>query len=126
MTRLRDIGLREKLVGACGIVLVFGLLLSGTAYYAAVQNENMANALNQSHIITTEMSRFRNLLLGMNAGYRGFLLTGRSDYIQSYLDGKAGYKRQLQNLREKTLSTHVQQGAGTPSPPGSKRRPNRA
>lgn len=116
-------------MGACGIVLVFSLLLSGTAYYAAVQNENTVNALNQSHIITTEMSQFENLLLGMNSGYRGFLLTGRSDYIQSYLDGKADYKRQLQNLREKTSSTPVRRDAGTrlttPSPPGSKRRPNR-
>jgi len=54
--------LRQKLVGAFGIVLVLSLLLSGTACYAAVQNENTANALNQSHIITTEMSQFENLL----------------------------------------------------------------
>lgn len=62
MSRLRDIGLRQKLVGAFGIVLVFSLLLSDTACYAVVHEENTANTLNQSHIITTEMSQFENLL----------------------------------------------------------------
>src|SRR6266536_4522337 len=97
---LGDLRLRAKLLGSFGLVLVVLVLLSSAAYRTTTANQPAADAVSHSLLVLGTAHQTLTSLVDMETGYRGFLLTGRDDFLEPYQAGQQTADQNLAELRQ--------------------------
>src|SRR5689334_15398559 len=94
--RLRDVPLRWKLLLAFAAVLVIMVVLSAVTYQAIAVNDQTAALVDHTQAVITAADEALAALVDMESGYRGFLLTGREDFLEPYTSGAPVYDERLE------------------------------
>jgi signal transduction histidine kinase/CHASE3 domain sensor protein len=108
MSYLASVGLRAKLLGAFGAVLVILVILASAAYRTTVLNQDAADAVVHTlEVIGAANGAFADLV-DMETSYRGFLLTGDDTFLQPYLDADREIDGELARLESLTPDSQPQ------------------
>jgi signal transduction histidine kinase len=108
MNWYRDLRLRWKLFGAFGLILSLTTLLSVLAYRGVVDNDESAALVNDTRSVLDLADQALISLIDMETGLRGFLLTGRDDYLEPYTSAQAVYRQRFNSLQAATADRPAQ------------------
>ncbi|HEU4453823.1 MAG TPA: CHASE3 domain-containing protein, partial [Longimicrobium sp.] len=86
--------------GATLVVLIFGAL----AYQGAQRERAVSVRVNESHDVIEELQRALGAALDGETGQRGYLLTGRAEYLQPYARARDSMHASLLRLDRATAS----------------------
>jgi signal transduction histidine kinase/CHASE3 domain sensor protein len=100
--RLSSQPLRTKLLGSFGLVIVVLVILTSAAYRTTTANQEAADAVDQSQRIIRIAQETFTELVNMETGYRGYLLTGRDDFLEPYVSGQQRIDANLAELERLT------------------------
>ena len=89
MTWFRNLRLRQKMMVAFGLVLVLMIAQSIFVFISNRESKRTNDAVAQSYETIRLAQDVLNELLNMETGYRGFLLTGRDEFLEPYISGDA-------------------------------------
>jgi signal transduction histidine kinase/CHASE3 domain sensor protein len=108
MTFLASVGLRAKLLGAFGAVLVILVTLASAAYRTTVLNQDALDAVVHTlEVIGAANGAFADLV-DMETSYRGFLLTGDDMFLQPYVDADREIDDELAHVESLTTDNQAQ------------------
>jgi signal transduction histidine kinase/CHASE3 domain sensor protein len=102
MSTLANIGLRTKLIGAFGLVMIVLVILASAAYRTTVLNQEASDAVAHTFEVIGTANAALADLVDMETSYRGFLLAGDDAFLEPYNTGDADVGKQLARLRELT------------------------
>ncbi len=108
MSTLANVGLRTKLLGAFGLVMIVLVILASAAYRTTVLNQEASDAVAQTFEVIGTANAALADLVDMETGYRGFLLTGDDAFLAPYYAGGSDVGAQLTRLRELTADSPSQ------------------
>jgi signal transduction histidine kinase len=106
--RLRDVPLRWKLLLAFAAVLIIMVVLSAVTYQAIAVNDQTAALVDHTQAVITTADEALAALVDMESGYRGFLLTGREDFLEPYTSSAPVYYERLETLQQLTADNPPQ------------------
>src|SRR4051812_21592114 len=108
MASLASVGLRAKLLGAFGVVLVVLVILASAAYRTTTLNQDASDAVVHTfEVIGAANGAFADLV-DMETSYRGFLLSGDDAFLQPYVEADNEVDALLAHLQELTADNPVQ------------------
>src|SRR5436190_11483635 len=102
LRRPGDLSLRAKLLGSFALVLTVLVLLTSAAYRTTTANQQAADAVSHSLLVIGTAHETLTSLVDMETGYRGFLLTGRDEFLEPYLAGQQTADENLAELERLT------------------------
>ena len=108
LKRLADLSLRTKLLGSFGLVLVVLMILTSAAYQTTAGNQQAADDVSHSLLVIGTARETLTSLVDMETGYRGFLLTGRDEFLEPYQAGQLAADENLAELQELSVDTPEQ------------------
>lgn len=100
--RLSDISIQWKLLGSFAAMLACLLAVVAGAYVAAASSVEATNEIAQTHAVVADANAALSGLLDIEAGYRGFLLTGRDEYLDPVNAGRQTFRTHVQSLEVET------------------------
>ena len=106
--RLADTELGVKLLAGFGLLVGLLVVLSLAAFANTRANESAREAVTHSVTVISDANAALAALLDMESGYRGYLLTGRSDFLEPYAAGRSRYQTALVRLRDETTKNSAQ------------------
>ena len=98
LSRLNAAPLHLRLLAGFGLVLALGAAQSIFAYRTAADNVDADAVQHRSEELATMASDTRTSLLQMQAGYRGYLLSGDEGLLASYRDASAAFGADLARI----------------------------
>jgi signal transduction histidine kinase/CHASE3 domain sensor protein len=104
----RDVRLRWKLLGSFGIVLAMVVLEGIVASQASRRNGESAAWVEHTYQVMGKANDARAALLEMQTGYRGFLLTGKDEFLEPYRTGHSTFVPLLRDLEVLTVDNPAQ------------------
>src|SRR4051794_10656259 len=108
MSSLANVGLRTKLIGAFGLVMIVLVILASAAYRTTTLNQEASDAVAHTlQVIGTANAALADLV-DMETSYRGFLLAGDDSFLVPYNNADAEVDGQLDRLRELTADNPMQ------------------
>lgn len=100
--------MRARLLGAFGIVLTVLVLLSSAAYRTTAQNQEATAAVIHAYRVISAANALLTILVDMETGYRGFLLTGDDLFLEPYQAGTRDLDDQVAQLQALTADNPPQ------------------
>src|SRR5271163_3992564 len=94
--------LRSLLPLALGFILL--LITAAAAAYLSARSDEAAREVQQTLEIDGQLSRIQTLATDAETGQRGYLLTGRPSYLESYETGRREIGPSLGRLAEQTAT----------------------
>jgi PAS domain S-box-containing protein len=85
------------------------IMLAAGSYWVASEQDRAASLVSHTHEVLAGVSRTRAWLVEAQNAYRGFVITGRDEYLQPRDDPLARLRDELQNLRSLTADNPSQQ-----------------
>ena len=82
---------RQLLLGYL-LVFAFMVLLSAVTYQSLTSLVNTGDWVAHTHNVIGKAHLIEKLLLDMETGERGFLITGEEEFLEPYIQGKAEYE----------------------------------
>jgi methyl-accepting chemotaxis protein len=98
LTLIRNARIRSKLLLAFGGVLTLVIIQSTITYGITRQNQERSRWTEHTHEVISAANQALSALVDMETGYRGFLVTGRDDFLEPYNAGREAYKARLAEL----------------------------
>src|SRR4051794_19458151 len=98
----RDMRLRWKLLSGFALVL---LLMCGLSTYVFISSRQAAEAahwVEHTYQVVSLADDGLAGLVNMETGYRGFLVTGKDEFLEPYTAGKTLYQEKLKALQRET------------------------
>lgn len=96
-----NLRLRQKLLVAFGLVLALMIAQSSFAYASTVQSTATTSLVAQRYQTVGLAKDILKELLNMQTGYRGFLLTGKDEFLEPYDSGRLAYTTTIQEIQQK-------------------------
>jgi len=101
----------NKLGLTLGIVLLIFTIVGTIAYINIMGHEYTERWRTHTHQVIEEILTLESFLINMEAGQRGYLLTGEKEYLEPYNDGIKNVQDTLDRLKELTSDNSKQQVA---------------
>jgi PAS domain S-box-containing protein len=108
LRRLSDLPLRIKLLSSFGLVLAVLVVLASAAYQTTAANQQAADAVSHSLQVIGTAHEALTSIVDMETGYRGFLLTGREEFLEPYQQGQVTAEQNLAELEALTADNSTQ------------------
>lgn len=108
MNLYRNLPLRWKLLSTFALVLVIMIGLSIFAYRTTTSSHETEQWVEHTHEVIGLANEALAALVNMETGYRGFLVTGKDEFLEPYNGGKITHKTKLQELQNKTADNPTQ------------------
>src|SRR5688572_18731378 len=89
--RIGNLGLRQKLLGAFGVILIITIILSGFSYRAVLENERASDRVIHSENVIGDLNELLNTLYSVRVNYSAFLLTGQDSSLVPFETGRERY-----------------------------------
>ena len=102
MTFFNDMRMTAKLMFSFGIVLTLLLILSTTAYLTTKSSQENSLWVEHTYKVISTAEDALAGLVNMETGYRGFLVTGKDEFLEPYRNGIVTATTQLTQLQELT------------------------
>ena len=92
--------LRTQLLTGFGVLLAVILIVAGISYQTT-QSLLQTNAwVKHTQEVMTKTRLVQKLVVDMQTGKRGFLITGEEEYLAPYDEARQAYEREMRNLKE--------------------------
>ncbi|WP_286269495.1 CHASE3 domain-containing protein [Thalassotalea hakodatensis] len=99
MFQLNDLSIRRKITIGFTIPLVFIFLLSVVNYVNISKNEESTRWVEHTYSVIAKGHELNKLLLDLESGKRGFLITGNEDFLTPYFEAKKVWDTKLAQLK---------------------------
>ena len=106
--QIRKLNIRHKIFLEFGVIIFLTFLLVGYAYFNFVQISKSIEHNLQGYKIIREADAMMSSLLEIETGARGYALTGKEEFLQSYRMGIEGYHLH-ENLLKKASENNSDQ-----------------
>jgi signal transduction histidine kinase/ActR/RegA family two-component response regulator len=103
-----NLTVRRKILVAITIPFLFMLTLSIVVYISINKNSEMVGWVEHTHKVLADSNELIKLLVDMETGERGFLITGNDIFLEPYYEAKALWPNKLNALRELVSDNPVQ------------------
>ncbi|MDQ7096861.1 CHASE3 domain-containing protein [Desulfosporosinus sp. PR] len=106
---LNKLGFAQKLYLGFGIVI---LLMVGLLGYTYINYNTQVKAVNtdlKTHEVINEANGLLESLLNMETGARGYVITGKDEFLEPYNQGKVDFDRYFRNITQLTADSPSQQ-----------------
>ncbi|MDO6427509.1 CHASE3 domain-containing protein [Thalassotalea sp. 1_MG-2023] len=100
MLHLNDLSIRRKITIGFAIPLVFIFLLSVVNYVNISKNEESTRWVEHTYSVIAKGHELNKLLLDLESGKRGFLITGNDDFLAPYFEAKKVWDIKFAQLRK--------------------------
>jgi signal transduction histidine kinase/CHASE3 domain sensor protein len=108
MSRLANLPVRARLLGAFGIVLTVLVLLSSAAYRTTTLNQEATAEVIQTFQVISTANALLADLVDMETGYRGFLIVGDDIFLEPYRTGGQKLDAEVVQLQALTADNPAQ------------------
>src|SRR5688572_12487495 len=108
LTQFRDLPLRWQMLATFGLPL---LIMATLSAFAIRTTDNLAATeawLEHTHHVIDLANDAQLGVLNASTGFRGFLVTGREEFLEPYNDGRRRYQERLQELQRETADNPAQ------------------
>ena len=108
MSWFDDLRLGRKLLVGFGVVLTLMGAQSAVAYRATLASQDASRWTEHTNAVLGAATAALSALQDVETGYRGFLLTGRDEFLEPYAAGRRAAAAKLAELRELTADNPAQ------------------
>ncbi len=108
MPAFQDLRIRTKLLGALGAVALLTVVLSGVMYLAIRAHQAAEADVTHTLRVINQADQAYNALLMARSAYRGYLLSGGVETVQSYSASYQTAQQQLASLQTLTADNPTQ------------------
>ncbi|WP_224995098.1 CHASE3 domain-containing protein [Cesiribacter sp. SM1] len=91
--------IRTKLFLGNGLVLIIIIALAAVSYRSISTLIETSKWVDHTHEVIEKSNHLGKLLIDMETGQRGFLLTGEEEYLEPYAKGKRQFKKVMQEVK---------------------------
>ncbi len=106
--RLRDLKIRTKIMLGYGVVLGLLVAVAVLVYLNATQLIEAFRWVNHTTSVMAKGERLLKLLVDMETGERGFLVTGKEEFLEPYIKGKADFAQTMADLKREVADNPEQ------------------
>ncbi len=110
MNWFRSLRLQVRLLLSFSLVLVLTATLSAFSYTTTNSTRKSADWVEHTHQVIEVANQALAALVDMETGYRGYLVTGRDEFLDPYREGEKSFLSKLAQLRELTADNATQVG----------------
>ncbi len=103
-----NLSLKWKVLGVVGLILLIMAGLNFFTYLTVSQADETAAWVVHTYKVIGLANDALLALVNMETGYRGFLVTGRDEFLQPYQEGQRAYAEALRRLQTETADNPVQ------------------
>lgn len=103
-----NLSLKWKVLGVVGVVLLIMAGLNFFTYLTVRQADETTEWVVHTYNVIGLANDALLALVNMETGYRGFLVTGREEFLQPYQEGQQAYVEALRRLQTETADNPVQ------------------
>ena len=100
MLRINDLSIKYKVFIAVMIPLSFVLVISSITYLSILRQANTTQWVEHTHKVIGDGHNLIKLLVDMETGKRGYLITGKANFLEPYFSAKAVWNDELEQLQE--------------------------
>lgn len=108
MKILKNVGLTKKIVGGYAIVLLAMVIVSATVYTGTQSMIESSKWVNHTYEVIRIAELAGTAVIDMEAGQRGYLITGADTYLDPFIDGKARFQELVAKGRDLTSDNPAQ------------------
>ncbi len=102
--------LNRKVQFAFGSAIVTLLVVGAISYWGMVESGESDRWVRHTHEVLENLQALRSAGIGMEASYRGFVLTGQESYGESYRASQLIAQQEVATIGGLTLDNRLQQG----------------
>lgn len=92
--------MRTQMLFGFALVFVLMIFISGTMYQSTNSLLETKEWIEHTHEVIAEATLLQKLLVDMETGLRGFVITGEEEFLEPYDTGKLAYNTTLASLRD--------------------------
>ena len=92
--------LRKQLFSGYVLIFVFMIVIAVVTYLGVVSLTETADWVSHTHEVISKAYRIEKLLVDMETGERGFLITGQEEFLEPYINGIKAYEKAMADLKE--------------------------
>jgi PAS domain S-box-containing protein len=108
--------LTRKIQFAFGSAILILLVVGAISYRSIVGSSENERWLRHTHQVLESLQYLRSAMSGMESSYRGFALTGRPTFVESFRATRLNARQEWSTLGALTLDNHLQQSRLTDLP----------
>ena len=108
ITFLNNLATRTKILVAFSVPFALMLVVSIILYNSIEKNTETSKWVEHTHKVMADSNELIKLLLDMETGKRGFLITGKDLFLQPFDEAKAVWTIKLQALKELVSDNPIQ------------------
>jgi methyl-accepting chemotaxis protein len=108
MNRFQNLALRWKLMSAFGVVLLIIAAVNAFAYRSTTNSVDTGRWVDHTFRVINLANEALAALINMETSYRGFLVTGKEEFLEPYNNSKATYQAKLKELQQETADNPAQ------------------
>jgi methyl-accepting chemotaxis protein len=91
----KNMKFRTQLWLGNGIVLVLMIIIAGVVYQNVSSLLSNSRWVTHTHNVIENGARLQKSLIDMETGFRGFLITGKDEYLEPYHEGKKRFEKAI-------------------------------
>ena len=100
--------LRKQLLLGYVIVLAFMVAIAGVTYQSLISLVDTAHGVAHTYEVIGEAHLIEKLLVDMETGERGFLITGTEEFLEPYNEARERYEDTIASLKEQVFDNPAQ------------------
>lgn len=110
MQLINNLNVKEKLYGGFGLLLLVMVVMSGVSYFGVSEMISSSKWVTHTYKVIGEAEAASAAMVDMETGQRGFMITGRDEYLEPYHAGKKAVETALKTGKHLTSDNPVQGG----------------
>lgn len=110
MQLINNLNVKVKLYGGFGLLLLVMVVMSGVSYFGVSEMISSSKWVTHTYKVIGEAEAASAAMVDMETGQRGFMITGRDEYLEPYHAGKKAVETALKNGKHLTSDNPVQGG----------------
>jgi len=91
--------LRTQLVLSYVVLFALMVLMAGISYQSTSSLLETFKRVDYSHEVMTKVRLIQKIVVDMQSGKRGFLITGENEYLEPYREARKAYEREMSGLK---------------------------
>jgi signal transduction histidine kinase/CHASE3 domain sensor protein/CheY-like chemotaxis protein len=95
-----NLNIRNKIILGSSLTLVLMVILAFISYQSIKSLAKTANWVEHTHLVLEHAAEIEKLVLDIETGERGFLISGKEEFLEPYINGK----KQLTKILSETIA----------------------
>jgi CheY-like chemotaxis protein/signal transduction histidine kinase/CHASE3 domain sensor protein len=92
--------LKTQMLSGFFLIFIMIALITGVNYQRITSLIETANWVSHTHVVISEAELIQKLMVDMETGQRGFLITGKEQFLEPFNSGKSNYLKTHSGLKQ--------------------------